>query len=297
MDRTRTTSSFAIWSTSRSTAGRRVATGTLHDPHTGNRIGLQQGQGTCDDVQIDHGPTLVRLAGWRAVASAYALDWGRGGPTLRRSTRCSRAAAPRLINRNSQAFTCDLLLSSHHTERNTVNTHRPQPQPHHHNYGQHQPPYVPQYGPPAPAKKSRRWPWIAGIAVAFVFGNISGNAADSSPAPSPTASNASAPAVQPAGPLTNAESAASPETSSEITVGTIPNGSWMVPSEVAPGQYRSTGVEEGLIEYCQITTYDAGGDVLEWKNVGDAGAPLLVTVSSKAVTVTNSGCATFTKVG
>lgn len=176
-----------------------------------------------------------------------------------------------------------------------MTTHRPQPEPQPYGYGHHQPP---QYAPPAPApvNKARRWPWIVGIVAAFIFGNMSGQAAGGDAAT--TSTSASVPAVQPAEAPSNAAPDTAPDTSGgAIEVGTIPAGSWLVPGEVAPGQYRSTGVEEGLIEYCQVTTYDEGGDVLEWKNIGQAGAPLLVTVSSNAVTVTNSGCATFTKVG
>lgn len=82
-----------------------------------------------------------------------------------------------------------------------------------------------------------------------------------------------------------------------LTPGTIPSGEWLVGTEVVPGLYRSAGPDEGFITYCQVTTEDANGHVLEWKNSGTVGEGLMVRVSPKAKTVHNSGCASFTKVG
>lgn len=79
--------------------------------------------------------------------------------------------------------------------------------------------------------------------------------------------------------------------------GTIPSGEWLVPTEVAPGLYRSAGPSERFITYCQVTTEDADGHILEWKNSATVGENIMVRVTSKAVTVRNSDCAPFKKVG
>lgn len=145
-----------------------------------------------------------------------------------------------------------------------------------------------QYAPPAPPAKSRKWPWILGIVVAFLVGTGVGGAGDRS-TPTPAASS---PQLAPA----LAEQEPAVEQAPAREVGTIPDGEWLVPSEVTPGRYRSTGPDEGFIEYCQVTTEDKNGDILEWKNAGRAGSQIIVTVSEKAATVKNSGCGTFTKV-
>lgn len=149
-------------------------------------------------------------------------------------------------------------------------------------------PYTRHPGYPAPAApKRKRWPWVLGGFAVTLTAFVACGAAVSTTQPGPAGTTRAG----------TGQAKARTAPPAEAPSGTIPPGSWLVPSEVAPGRYRSTGAPEGLIEYCQITTEDATGKVLEWKNTGAAGAPVLVTVSKNAATVTNSGCATFTKVG
>ena len=169
-----------------------------------------------------------------------------------------------------------------------MTTHHRQPYPQHDPYGR-------AYAPP-PAKKTRRWPWILGIVAAFVFGNMTGNAASTT---TPT-SAASAPSLRPAAPANDdtssaetAEAAEAPPSGPEA--GTIPQGEWLVGDEVAPGRYRSAGAVEGIVELCSAATHDADGGVLEWKT-GNVGEQVLINVTEGATTVSNSGCEPFTKV-
>jgi hypothetical protein len=180
------------------------------------------------------------------------------------------------------------------------------------NHGPQQPYYAPQpgYQPPAPApaaaaKPPKRFGWgvlvLVGI-VCFLFGVGCGATTTGSSPSSNASSEPTVPALTPAtgenaGGEASVAADPAPAPASNVEAGTIPPGEWLVPDEVAPGRYRSAGVDEGLVEYCQVTTHDANGDVLEWKNVGGAGESLMVVVSEKAVSVDNSGCATFTKVG
>ena len=168
-------------------------------------------------------------------------------------------------------------------------------------HGLQQPYYAPQpgYPPPAPPTKERkRFGWGALIFVGFMCFLLGvGCGAMGAPSSSSSSSAPSVPTLTPAtGGDAPAETQAAAEPAQTVEAGTIPLGEWLVPSEVAPGRYRSGGVEEGLLEYCQVTTHDAKGNVLEWKNVGGAGESLMVIVSENAVSVDNSGCATFTKV-
>lgn len=166
-----------------------------------------------------------------------------------------------------------------------------------------QPPYGSNWPePPHQPKKPRLGLW-ARIGLIFggivVFGVVVGltNQDDPTPVSQATPATTSAPRATYTAPTYSPPVTVAP--AAPVTTpqpGTIPDGSWLVPSEVAPGEYSSTGPDAGFIEYCQITTYDANGDLLEWKNAGKAGTRILVTVSKSAATVTNSGCGTFTKV-
>lgn len=156
--------------------------------------------------------------------------------------------------------------------------------------------------PPPPPKKPKLGLWAR---IGLIFGGIVvlgasiGLTSGSDPAPaaqSAAPSTTAAPRATYTAPTYQAPALSPAPVAVGPQSGTIPNGSWLVPTEVTPGEYSSTGPDAGLIEYCQITTYDANGDLLEWKNAGQAGTRILVTVGEDAATVTNSGCGTFTKV-
>lgn len=98
------------------------------------------------------------------------------------------------------------------------------------------------YGPQWPTpKRPKRWPWIVGIAAAFVFGLAIGNAGEGSSVP-----------VAQSSPTTSAPRATytAPTYSPPVTVapvapvapdGSITNGTYEVGVDIAPGKYKTTG--------------------------------------------------------
>jgi hypothetical protein len=171
----------------------------------------------------------------------------------------------------------------------------------HHAAPQYAPPPNQQYAPPAgrgyadpePPKKKRKWPWIVGGFVAVVvLGSAlnGGNSRTATPASLPSAPVAAPQAQQPA-------SVPEPSAPSEPDFSRgIPEGTWSVPDQVAPGKYRSTGAKEGLFEMCMVSTSSENGNVLDLDS-GNAGEQVQITVTSKAVEFKNSGCEPFVKVG
>jgi hypothetical protein len=162
---------------------------------------------------------------------------------------------------------------------------------------QYAPPPTQQYPPaPEPPKKKRKWPWVVGGFVALIVlgsavnGGNSRSATNASPPTAPTAPVTAAQAQQPA---------SAPEQSSpsgpDFSEG-IPEGTWSVPDQVAPGKYRSTGAKEGLFEMCMVSTSSENGNVLDLDS-GNAGEQVQITVTSKAAEFKNSGCEPFVKVG
>jgi hypothetical protein len=130
--------------------------------------------------------------------------------------------------------------------------------------------------------------------VCFLFGV--GCGASSGASSTPAASSGAAPTVVPAPAQAAPAPAATQGSAAQHEAGTIPQGEWLVGDEVAPGRYRSMGAVEGIIELCSASTRSENGDVMEWKT-GNAGEQVILTVTEKAVTVTNSGCEPFTPVG
>lgn len=158
----------------------------------------------------------------------------------------------------------------------------------------------PNYGSPQPDQpptplKPRRWPWLLGIAAALLVGAAIGGSGGGSSSSSTASSTAARPTTSWPVPDTTKPTPAAPAAAAEpdLSAG-IPEGEWSVPDQVKPGQYRSTGAKQGIFELCSATTRDAAGNVLDWKTA-NAGEQVLITVSSKAATFSNTGCETFVK--
>jgi hypothetical protein len=102
---------------------------------------------------------------------------------------------------------------------------------------QYQPRHAP-VPPPAPPAKSRRWPWILGIVVAFLVGTGVGGAADRS-------TPASSPQLAPPAAAAPAEVAA--EEAPPVSDGSISDGTHEVGVDVEPGRYKTAGPDKSAI--------------------------------------------------
>lgn len=153
--------------------------------------------------------------------------------------------------------------------------------------GQYQtyPPYQPQT-----TKRNRvHWSWIPITAIlAGGMGACTGSLgsavqrAEQSAAPVvQDVQQEAAPVVEAAGPPDLAQG--------------IPDGQYLVPEEVAPGEYRSAGATEGLFELCSVNTENESGDILDFSS-GNAGDQVLITITEEAARVQISGCEPFIKI-
>jgi hypothetical protein len=162
-------------------------------------------------------------------------------------------------------------------------------------------PGQPTYQQPPPAP---RRPWYrrklflipAGIVVAIiVLASMSGGAE-----PAPTATAPAAPATtaaQAAPPATAAPTTAAPTTEAPAPAPasglatTFGDGDWLVGTDIAPGSYRSPGVDGSL---CSYNTHDESGDVVLEPGMFDAkqDGPSRVTLE-EGWTFQTSGCEDF----
>lgn len=150
---------------------------------------------------------------------------------------------------------------------------------------QHGHPYA--YAPPAPARKARRWPWIVGIAVAFLVGTGVGGASDGDSSP---AAVASSPQQAPAAPYVPAV------VEPQIPEGSFGNGVYEVGTDIEPGKYLSPGAEPGSIMGCYIHIKD-GDRYLEQKVVDEGQIRITVPESAQGAELDSRDCQSFTKVG
>lgn len=152
--------------------------------------------------------------------------------------------------------------------------------------------------PPAPQKPTgpRRWPWITGIAAAFVVGLAIGNAGDASTAP---VAQSSPPATHSA-PTYSAPTYSAPVVTAEpepaAPDGSFTNGIYEVGDEVAPGEYKSVGPEPGAFGLCYIHV-KSGEHYLEQKVVNDGQVRIKILPSWAGAELDVSGCQPFAKVG
>lgn len=163
----------------------------------------------------------------------------------------------------------------------------------------------PQWAPPTaqiPPKKQRKWPWIVGIVVAFLFGiAVSGGSKTSTTSAAGGVSTTqtvtvAAPAPQQAAEPAVAEAPAAqsgPKTS-------FGDGTWVVGEDIVPGTYKSAGAQAGIMELCSVTTHsDENADsntTLDWKTA-NANEPIRLKADGKVKAVKASGCEDFVKVG
>lgn len=183
--------------------------------------------------------------------------------------------------------------------------------------GQAPRPQFPPQQPPTPVRK-RRWyfssPVVGG--AAWIFGIILGAASASGSATS--ASPGAVRTVQVPGPTVTATSeqtvtatrtvTAKPKPAPTRTVtvtakpklkhrdggstGTIGDGTYVVGSEIAIGNYKSSG---GASDLCYADTETESGDILDQQV--SQGAPVVIRITSQAYTFESDGCGTWTKIG
>jgi hypothetical protein len=202
--------------------------------------------------------------------------------------------------RNAVTARCELVTVCPFDHRSASMTQQypPPPQP---PYGAPDPQQWQGYGhtpPPAP-KKKRKWPWVVGglFVLLFVVPAL-GN--KSAPAPGTSTATPTRPAQTVAAPTpqqqAEQEAPAAAPSGPKTSFG---DGTWVVGEDIVPGVYRTNGAQEGLFEYCQITTHsdtEAESNFLDWKN-GNANEPIRVKISGKVKSVKATGCEDFVKVG
>lgn len=154
----------------------------------------------------------------------------------------------------------------------------------------------PQQAQAAP-KKPRRWPWVLGMFVAFVFGTAVGNAPDTA---TPTASStytppaAAAPAYESL-PTYAAPAAPTVEAAPVVPSGpaaTFSDGTYEVGVDVEPGRYKTTGPDgSGFIDSCYWArnSNDSGefSAIIANDNISGPGS---ITVKSGEFVELSGGC-------
>jgi hypothetical protein len=148
--------------------------------------------------------------------------------------------------------------------------------------------------PVAPAPKPIRWfqrkrvllpaTFLLGLMIGSSMGGGETTAAASTTAPAATSAQPTAPVQAPI-----ATQAPAPEPTGPMT--TFGNGTYEVGSDVAPGKYRSPGVQEGAFALCYWDLTNDKGDIVD-QGVANEG-PSRATLKD-GLTFKSSGCETWT---
>lgn len=156
--------------------------------------------------------------------------------------------------------------------------------------------YAPPPAAPEPPKKNFTGLKIfggivGGLVVLGIIGNATSGQTPRQPTTATVPSAPSAPAAQQQAPAVVGEQEPS---GVDLSQG-IPDGQYLVPDEVAPGRYRSSGAKAGIFELCSVSTKGKDGHVIDWKT-GNKGEQVLITVTKDADTIEIAGCEPLQKV-
>lgn len=156
-----------------------------------------------------------------------------------------------------------------------------------HQYGP--PPQAPQPPPrQAKVKKTKKWPWVLGLILAFGLGAAVGSAGKTTPA----SSSAAPTTVTVAAPVGGAVAPAQPPAAPAEPKTDFGDGTYLVGTDIAVGSYKSNGPREGGVGQCYWARLkdDSGSNIIA--NGFGAGATRVTVKKGEYLQVT--GC-DFTK--
>ena len=137
---------------------------------------------------------------------------------------------------------------------------------------------------------------LAALLVGMGIGGAGKSSTSTTATPAAATVTVTAPAAaQPASTTTVTVTAPAPSTQASTTdaAGTVTDGTYLVGTEIAVGQWKSDGKGGSL---CYADTQDKAGNILE-QEVAQAGEAVVIRITKDAYTFKSSNCGSWKKVG